>query len=51
MLGGSQTWWSSQQWMKGSLTNLVMFCFREKSVRFLYNASTAYGIKFWPCVT
>ena len=32
MLGGSQTWWSSQQWMKACLTNLVMFCFREKSI-------------------
>ena len=32
MLGCSQTCWSSLQWMKACLTNLVMFCFREKSI-------------------
>ena len=37
MLGCSQTWWSSQQWIKACLNNLEMFCSREKSTEAILN--------------
>ena len=30
MLGCSQTWWGSQQWMKAYLKPTLTFCFRDE---------------------